>query len=66
MQAFPFDQAADYRRQAHDVRAMAAWISLNDARRQLLEYAQHLDALAAIEDQRSLQIVPIQPPAPDH
>ncbi|MBQ0821569.1 hypothetical protein HPT29_001925 [Microvirga terrae] len=60
MRAFPFDQAADYRRRAHDAREMAAWISLNDARRQLLEYAQHMDALATAEEQKALQIAPIQ------
>ncbi len=44
------DKAAEYRRQAQQARAVAAWISLNDVRQQLLETARHLEVLAEEEE----------------
>jgi predicted MarR family transcription regulator len=44
------DHVADYRRQAQDARAMASWISPNEANHQLLEVARHLEAMAEIEE----------------
>jgi hypothetical protein len=43
-------KAADYRRQAKEIRTLAAQISLMDARHQLLETARHLEALAGDEE----------------
>jgi len=49
------DKAAEYRRQAQEVRDLARQISINDARRQLLATAMHLEALAEEEERRALQ-----------
>ena len=45
-------KAADYRRQAKEIRTLAAQITLMDARHQLLETARHLEVLAADEESR--------------
>jgi hypothetical protein len=45
-------KAADYRRQAKEIRTLAAQISLMDARHQPLETARHLEALAGDEEPR--------------
>jgi hypothetical protein len=60
-----FERAADYRRQAQDARAIANWITLNDARQQLVALSQHLEALAEIEEREARKTVPIQNPRPD-
>ena len=39
---------------------MAGWMSLNDAKEQLLEHATHLDTLAETEERRIRQIAPLQ------
>jgi len=57
---FPFDRCADYRRRAQEARSMASWMSLNDAKEQLLEHATHLDTLAETEERRIRQIAPLQ------
>jgi hypothetical protein len=52
MRPVPVSKAADYRRQAKEIRTLAAQISLLDTRRQLLETARHLEALAVDEERR--------------
>jgi hypothetical protein len=52
MRPVPVSKAADYRRQAKEIRAVAAQISLLDTRRQLLDTARHLEALAVDEERR--------------
>ena len=49
----PFNKAAEYRRLAQQNREFARYITLNDARRQLLEAARHLEILAEAEDRRT-------------
>ena len=57
-----YDKAAEYRRQAQEVREIACQISINDARRQLLETAKHLEALAEEEERRVRETAPDQVP----
>jgi hypothetical protein len=40
------DQAAEYRQQAQEIRAIVQTISISEAREQLLETAEHLEGLA--------------------
>lgn len=54
------DKAAEYRRQAQEVREIARRISINDASRQLLGTARHLEALAEEEERRVREIAPVQ------
>jgi hypothetical protein len=56
------DKAAEYRRQAQEVRDLVRQISINDARRQLLETAMHLEALAEEEERRVQEPAAIQTP----
>jgi hypothetical protein len=56
--------AADYRRQAAAVRAVANSISLNDVKQDLIETAKRLDALAAEEDRKAQNPAPIQSSQP--
>ena len=60
----PNDKAAEYRRRAQEVRQTAKWISLQDAKKHLLDTARHLDALAESEEQKALQVAPIKTPKP--
>ncbi|HEX2555745.1 MAG TPA: hypothetical protein VHL98_18755 [Microvirga sp.] len=46
------DRAAEYRRQAQQIRDVAAWISRHDVRKQLLETVCHLEVLALEEERR--------------
>jgi hypothetical protein len=39
------DQAAEYRRQAQEIRTAVQKLSINEAREQLLETAEHLETL---------------------
>ncbi|MGF9765060.1 hypothetical protein AAII07_59445 [Microvirga sp. 0TCS3.31] len=48
----PLDKAAEYRRQAQEIRTIVQKISINDVRCQLLETAMHLEALAEEEERR--------------
>ena len=52
------NRAAEYRRQAQQARAVAAWISLQDVRQQLLETARHLETLAEDEERRAREMMP--------
>jgi hypothetical protein len=45
-----YDKAADYRRQAQDIRAVARCISLQDERQRLFDDATRLEALAEREE----------------
>ena len=56
------DKAAEYRRQAEEARNLARQVSINDARRQLLETAMHLEALAEEEERRVRPTAPVQAP----
>ena len=47
------NKAAEYRQQAQQARAVAAWISINETRQQLLETARHLEMLAEDEERRA-------------
>jgi hypothetical protein len=44
------DQAAEYRRQAQEIRTLVGKIWINGAREQLLEAAEHLEGLAKGEE----------------
>jgi hypothetical protein len=55
-----YDKAAEYRRQAQEVRDLARQISINDARTQLLETAMHLEALAEEEERQARTVTPVQ------
>ncbi|PVE24120.1 hypothetical protein DC522_12585 [Microvirga sp. KLBC 81] len=57
------DKAAEYRRQAQEVRNLARQISINDARGQLRATAMHLEALAEEEERRAGNVAPAQGPA---
>ena len=50
------NRAAEYRRQAQQARAVAAWISLQDVRQQLLETARDLEVLAEGEERRAREM----------
>ncbi len=56
--------AETYRRQAKEARDVAKWISMLDVKQQLFETAQHLEALAEIEEQEARKIVPVETPKP--
>ena len=43
-------KAAEYRRQAQEIRTIAERIAINEAREQLLETADHLEQLAKEEE----------------
>jgi hypothetical protein len=60
-----FERAADYRRQAEDARGMANWISLDNAKQQLLAVARHLEAMAEIEEREARKTTSIQNPRPE-
>ena len=47
------DQAAEYRRQAQEIRIAVEKISINEAREQLLATAEHLEALAKEEERKA-------------
>ena len=53
MSADRFDQAAEYRRQAQEIRTIVENIWINEAREQLLEAAEHLEVLAKTEECRA-------------
>ncbi|MCB8822866.1 hypothetical protein LJD17_20255 [Microvirga rosea] len=55
-----YDKAAEYRRLAEESRTLARQISINDARRQLLETAKHLELLAQ-EEERRMQMAGSKP-----
>ncbi|WP_165820073.1 hypothetical protein [Microvirga sp. KLBC 81] len=44
---------------------MANWISLNDAKRQLLDVAWHLEAMAELEERGAHKTTPMQNPQPE-
>ena len=46
-------KAADYHRQAQEIRTIARTIWINEAREQLLETAEHLEALAQQEERKA-------------
>ncbi len=54
------DRAAEYRRQAQQARAVAAWISLKDVRAQLLATARRLEILAEAEERLVQEASPAQ------
>ena len=45
-------RAAGYRKRAREVRDIARWMSLKEAKSQLLETAEHLEILAEAEEHR--------------
>ena len=47
------DQAAEYRRQAQEIRTIVQKISINEARKQLLQTAEHLEGLASEEERKA-------------
>ena len=47
------DQAAEYRRQAQEIRTLVQKIWVNEAREQLLETADHLECLAKAEERKA-------------
>jgi hypothetical protein len=47
------DQAAEYRRQAQEIRTLVQKIWVNEAREQLLETAEHLESLAKEEERKT-------------
>jgi hypothetical protein len=51
-------KGAGYRQRARSAREAARWISLKDARAQLLETAQNLDLLAEEEERREAALKP--------
>ena len=53
MSADRFDLAAEYRRQAQEIRTLVEKIWINEAREQLLEAAEHLEGLARKEEYRA-------------
>jgi hypothetical protein len=53
MSADRFDQAAEYRRQAQEIRTLVEKIWINEAREQLLEAAEHLEGLAKEEERKA-------------
>ena len=53
MSADRFDHAAEYRRQAQEIRTIVEKIWINEAREQLLETAEHLEGLAQEEECRA-------------
>jgi GTP cyclohydrolase I len=54
MQQHPHhDQAAEYRRQAQEIRTMVQKLSIDEAREQLLETAERLEGLAQEEECRA-------------
>jgi hypothetical protein len=46
-------KAAEYRRQAQEIRTIVQKITINEAREQLLETAEHLEVLANEEECRA-------------
>lgn len=64
MSARRLHKAKEYRRQAQQARDVAQWMSLLDAKQQLLETARHLEMLAEIEEQEARRIVPTEMPKP--
>ena len=55
MQTPSTHKAAEYRQRARDARERAVWLSVSEAREQLLDRAVQLDLLAAFEEQRERQ-----------
>jgi hypothetical protein len=53
MSADRFDHAAEYRRQAQEIRTIVEKIWINEAREQLLAAAEHLEGLAQEEECRA-------------
>ena len=47
------DQAAEYRRQAQEIRTMAQKLSIDEAREQFLKTAERLETLAEEEERRA-------------
>jgi hypothetical protein len=47
------DQAAEYRRQAREIRTKVQKLSIDEAREQLLKIAEHLETLAEDEERRA-------------
>ena len=47
------DQAAEYLRQAQEIRTKVQKISINEAREQLLQTAEHLEELANEEERKA-------------
>jgi hypothetical protein len=47
------DRAAEYRRQAQEIRTIVQTIWINEAREQLLEAAEHLEGLAKEEERKA-------------
>jgi Fe-S cluster biosynthesis and repair protein YggX len=47
------DRAAEYRRQAQEIRTIVQTIWINEARKQLLEAAKHLEELAQEEERKA-------------
>jgi GTP cyclohydrolase I len=51
------DQAAEYRRQAQEIRTMVRKLSIDEAREQLLETAERLERLAKEEERKALGLI---------
>jgi hypothetical protein len=61
----PDDKVARYRQLAQENRKVAQWISLRDAREQLLKAAQQLEVLAEEEERRAQGVAPVQHTKPE-
>jgi GTP cyclohydrolase I len=59
------DQAAEYRRQAQEIRAIVQTLSIDEAREQLLETAERLETLAEEEERRTETNNPHAKPQPE-
>ena len=59
------DQAAEYRRQAQEIRAIVQTLSIDEARNQLLETAERLETLAEEEERRTETNNPDAKPQPE-
>ena len=59
------EKAADYRRQAENIRTMARQISLSESRNRLLNAARDLDGLAEEEERKAQQVASQSEPEPE-
>ena len=58
MSLIALEKAAEYRRKAQEIRTIVEKITIYEAREQLLETAEHLEALAEEEERRFTQTAP--------